>query len=794
MEDLPCDLKSVVSFDIKNLIDVLAFLHRNTLSMSLKLNSLSDKVSVLSSLKEDVDDLKLSSQVTSRKLSSIEESIQNYQRTFMEMEIKNSETLTKVNSMEGQFMEIITTASTTNDKVLSHEQNINNLNRVVEENIKEFEKEKEKIEQQQLTINNIEVHCNNIKEDIGTLNEKVDKNVEKIQTTINLTREQQKDNNNLLIKKISDVEKNVTLIIQQVSTNEDVAKHLQEQLQQQQLEQQKQQQQLQEQQIQNEQHLQQLQDNINTSNNNFNTIIQNNNNNSTNNNTNSNNDNANVNEPTTNTVNDNNNNNVTEISQQQGTIDDGASITNVNIEGLAHKLSTLSKTMDLLRIQHSQEVSDINAKIKAIQDNIKDISNKDPFTDIRIRPLPDNDQQIQLDIPTIDDTKNEVSNVVVQKMLDNMKNISLSMDNKADKRELDKTKEILRKEINELSDKLKTSMLTYDTKINSLCGSGANGTSQPIDIELLMENIDIKLNEKLTAKAKDIVQGEINNIDLSSNPNFIELFNMLTHHTGELDKAFESIVDIRKNLLDQEIEDKVTKLTTRADDNEASIRKMKFDIDELMKILGHHSDNKAEDGVNGDGDTLNNGAPVLTGSLKDHIHLVATKLHNLTAAHEKLEKRLDNLNKDIMIIVKRDLKTESSRILEEFKIDLRNSIARIEEQLRNKVDKFGLMEFGQRIDNRFSHEIKSKLDKNDLHKNNHVINKKIDSLENKISRTLVDTLIDLQLDEAPLMIKKNIKHEERCASCNQVLPKKETPGLYHNASSIRYTKLPELHP
>ena len=108
--------------------------------------------------------------------------------------------------------------------------------------------------------------------------------------------------------------------------------------------------------------------------------------------------------------------------------------------------------MDLLRIQHSQEVSDINAKIKAIQENIKDISNKDPFTDIHIRPLPDNDQQIQLDIPTIDDTKNEVSNVVVQKMLDNMKNISLSMDNKADKRELDKTKEILRKEINELSD------------------------------------------------------------------------------------------------------------------------------------------------------------------------------------------------------------------------------------------------------------------------------------------------------------------------------------------------------
>ena len=781
MEDLPCDLKSVVSFDIKNLVEVLSFLHRNTLNMSLKLNSLSDKVSLLSCLKEDVDELKLSSEVCSRKVSSMEESLQNYQRKFLDMEVKNSEALSKVTAMEGQFMEIVATSSSTNDKVQSHEQNINNLNRVVEENIKEFEKEKEKTEQQQLSINNIEAHCNNMKEDIGTLNEKVDKNVEKIQTTIDLTREQQKDNNNLLIKKISDVEKNVTIIIQQVSTNEDVAKHLQEQLQQQQHEQQKQQQQLQEQQIQNEHHLQQLQNNINTNNNNGVTNTNNN-------------DNANEIPNTLNGNSTNNvviNNNVTEVTQQQGLIDDGASITNVNIESLAHKLSNLSKTMDLLRIQHYQEVADINAKIKAIQDDVKDISNKEPFGDVHIRCLPEG-EVVQTEIPS-DETKNEVSNEVVKKMVDNMKNISLSMDNKADKRDVDKTKEALRKEINELSDKLKSSMLIYDTKINALCSSGVNGTSQPIDIDLLMENIDMKLNEKLTTKARDIVQGEINRVDLSSNPNFVELFNMLTHHTGELDKAFESIVDIRKNLLDQEIEDKVTKLATRADDNEASIRKMKFDIDELMKLLGHHSD-KPEEGENGDGDTLNAGGPVLTGSLKDHISLVAMKLQSLTAAHEKLEKRLDNLNKDILIVVKRDLKTESARILEEFKIDLRNSIARIEEQLRNKVDKFGLMEFGQRIDNRFSHEIKSKLDKTDLHKNNHVINKKIDSLENKISRTLVDTLIDLQLDEAPLMVKKSLKHEERCASCNQVLPKKEVPSLYHNASSIRYTKLPELHP
>ena len=38
-------------------------------------------------------------------------------------------------------------------------------------------------------------------------------------------------------------------------------------------------------------------------------------------------------------------------------------------------------------------------------------------------------------------------------------------------------------------------------------------------------------------------------------------------------------------------------------------------------------------------------------------------------------------------------------------------------------------------------DLKDKLNKNDLKKNNLSINKKIDKLENKISKTLVDTII-----------------------------------------------------
>jgi len=56
-----------------------------------------------------------------------------------------------------------------------------------------------------------------------------------------------------------------------------------------------------------------------------------------------------------------------------------------------------------------------------------------------------------------------------------------------------------------------------------------------------------------------------------------------------------------------------------------------------------------------------------------------------------------------------------------------------------------------------------------LKKKTNVINKKIDSLENKISQTLVDTIIDIQMDEAPLIIKKNSRNLEICASCNHLL-------------------------
>ena len=71
--------------------------------------------------------------------------------------------------------------------------------------------------------------------------------------------------------------------------------------------------------------------------------------------------------------------------------------------------------------------------------------------------------------------------------------------------------------------------------------------------------------------------------------------------------------------------------------------------------------------------------------------------------------------------------------------------------------------------------MKEKIDKKELNKNNLLLKRKIDNLESKISRTLVDTLIDLQMDETPLVVKRNYRDIRditgpKCASCGQNLP------------------------
>ena len=166
------------------------------------------------------------------------------------------------------------------------------------------------------------------------------------------------------------------------------------------------------------------------------------------------------------------------------------------------------------------------------------------------------------------------------------------------------------------------------------------------------------------------------------------------------------------------------------------------------------------------------------GTLREQIKTLMTKIKGTDERLDKVNFKVENTNQDILQKVRKDFSQESSRLLEEFRGNLRNSITKIQEQMTEKVDKFNLDDFSKKLDLKIVHEFSKKLDRTDLNKNTHVINKKvnnlllikIDSLENKISKTLVDALIDLQLDDAPLMVKKSQQGGDKCASCNQHLP------------------------
>jgi transcriptional regulator CtsR len=102
------------------------------------------------------------------------------------------------------------------------------------------------------------------------------------------------------------------------------------------------------------------------------------------------------------------------------------------------------------------------------------------------------------------------------------------------------------------------------------------------------------------------------------------------------------------------------------------------------------------------------------------------------------------------------------------------AILKLDDQLKEKVDKYNFDEYGRKVDFKITNEISKKIDKVELKKNNSMMNKKIDHLETKISKTLVDTIIDLQLDEAPLIVKKGAL-KDKCVSCNQNLPENDGP-------------------
>ena len=267
-------------------------------------------------------------------------------------------------------------------------------------------------------------------------------------------------------------------------------------------------------------------------------------------------------------------------------------------------------------------------------------------------------------------------------------------------------------------------------------------------------------NEELKKIIMSTINEEIKNINIIKNPKFSEILNKIVKIEKDIAKNDSSIINIRNILA---VTPTQTDLSNLKQEFERLSEESSKKINELFKII--NGDEEDED----DEEDKKNALAGLC--INKKINILINKFNELYNKLISLQNKNNALSREIKEEVKQNLKTETMKVVDEFKSKLDSFTYKFENELRSKIDHSGLSVFEDKMSSRFRIDLREKLDKTELKKNNLVIKQKINNLENKISKTLVDTIIDLQMDEAPLIVKTNAQNVELCASCNQAIKK-----------------------
>ena len=331
-------------------------------------------------------------------------------------------------------------------------------------------------------------------------------------------------------------------------------------------------------------------------------------------------------------------------------------------------------------------------------------------------------------------------------------------------------------------DALRNKLIEDMSKNNKNTGKKADSSGETKIITGNTGNyVTLEMFQDFEEKFPDLIVNYLSEFDFSSNPSIEKLQKLIDENRNmikDLSSKIDEIVlnntknneyynDIIDNLK-KDVKNTLKKVETDLD----RLHNMQEDVDFLRQlILGQEEDAKYQKMTK---EEKKNELLIGT-SIKEEMSIQSNYLKKLSEGLNKINSRINNLNKEILAMIKKDLKNESNLILEDFKSGLKDSIGKIERQLKDKVDKLGLDEFWNKINDQLVSEMKEKIDKKELNKNNMLLKRKIDNLESKISRTLVDTLIDLQMDETPLVVKRNYRDIRditgpKCASCGQNLP------------------------
>ena len=299
------------------------------------------------------------------------------------------------------------------------------------------------------------------------------------------------------------------------------------------------------------------------------------------------------------------------------------------------------------------------------------------------------------------------------------------------------------------------------TKINELKNIEENDKNKNDD------NISLNANmaESINSLISDLMKSEGKNIDISQNKHFIQLMKLNEKNRGDIDKSKKFFTEIQNIIFDNPIKKIVEDISKKLDKFIREYKGFKIKFNEMSKLIGISTD----DDDSSENQKLKN---EILGSKESLIDKIENLISNFKVTNEKvykIDKKVNSLTKEIKDDIKNNLKFETFKVVDKFQSKLNTFSEKFEYELKNKIDRMGLNSFENKINNRFTTDLKQKLSRNELRKNNNMFNRKIESLENKISKTLVDTIIDLQMDDAPLLVKKTGSKIDLCASCNRPL-------------------------
>ena len=757
METLPCSTSFLMSVNFDGLKEVIDFLHKNINILNDKINDLNKKFQGFEELKSEINENKNKTDSSLRLLNELDERITNISQNIIKNTEKSNSNEEKIKKLDEDIvkLEININNNSNNNASDSQKENLNTglMNKLFE-NYKELREE-------------VQIENNNNKDNIDKLNQKINGLEQKVDTistnkdinnninnfnNININDNQQKptpnnisnednannsgesDNNKiyeLLSKRIDTLEQNVSkLYIKENNKNY------------------------------NE---------IYPSNNDKSTIIKE---------ISVNNAKKDIESISDSELKEKLNKKINEFSEKIIKLEDDIrniqlyNSKNININ--MPQLPEMSKST-IENILNNDENKEDKNKNNEIKKESKEENSKDNSINKHIAEIISQINEINNKLSSNDSIKKTDFNKYVQKIDIQFKDYN------------DKINKIIQKDnlrnkmIEDMSKNINKS--TYNKNAESIDKSEKKNTNN--------NYVTYDMFQSFESHSKELIIKYISNIDISANPSILEIHKNLGDFKNQVNDLSTKIGEIivtnnKNNEYNNGIIDNIkkeTKNNLKKIENEIErITSLQEEIDFFrVFLLGKDEDIKYKNMTQ---EEKKNELLIGT-SIKEEMTIHGNYLKKLSEGLNKVNSRINNLNKETLVLIKKDLKSESNIILEDFKSGLKDSINRIETQLRDKVDKLGLDEFWNKINEQLIAEMKEKIDKKEMNKNNQYLKRKIDNLEGKISRTLVDTLIDLQMDEAPLMVKRNFREitEKKCASCGQNLPNINS-GMMSNSSDF----------